>query len=405
MFRNITRNIWLLSLVSLFTDMASEMLYPVMPVYLKHIGFSVFMIGILEGIAEAVAGLSKSYFGGLSDKAGKRLPFVQMGYALSAISKPMMALFTNIPWIFSARTTDRLGKGIRTAARDALLYQEAKPGERAAVFGFHRAMDTMGAVLGPILALVFLYFYPGEYKTMFLLAFIPGLLAIVFTLFIKEIKNVPAKSKRVGLLFAFQYWKESTPQYKKLVTALLIFALINSSDLLLLLKIKEDGYSDRQVISVYIFYNLIYALLAFPMGRWADRIGLKKVFLLGLFFFIATYSGFAFSQSIPVYLFLFFCYGIYAAATEGISKAWISGLVQKEETASAIGTFTGFQSIAALISSSLAGFLWFQFGAKTAFLFSAITALLLLIYFWRLEFVREDNGAIDRPETRQEKNQ
>ncbi len=392
MFRNISRNIWLLSLVSLFTDMASEMLYPVMPVYLKHIGFSVLLIGILEGIAEAVAGLSKSYFGGLSDKAGKRLPFVQMGYALSAISKPMMAIFTNIPWIFSARTTDRLGKGIRTAARDALLNQEAKPGEKAAVFGFHRAMDTMGAVLGPILALVFLYFYPGEYKTLFLLAFIPGLLAIIFTVFIKEKNVVPAKSKRVGLLFAFQYWKESTPQYKKLVTALLIFALINSSDLLLLLKIKEDGYSDQMVISVYIFYNLIYALLAYPMGRWADRIGLKKIFLIGLFFFFITYSGFAFSQSIPVYLFLFFCYGIYAAATEGISKAWISGLVIKKETASAIGTFAGFQSIAALISSSLAGFLWFQFGAKTAFLFSAIASILLLFYFWRLEFVRENDG-------------
>lgn len=392
MFRYITRNIWLLSLVSLFTDMASEMLYPVMPVYLKHIGFSVLLIGILEGIAEAVAGLSKSYFGGLSDKSGKRLPFVQMGYALSALSKPMMALFTSIPWIFSARTTDRLGKGIRTGARDALLNQEAKPGTRATVFGFHRAMDTMGAVFGPLLALTYLYFYPGQYKSMFLLAFIPGLLAIVFTLFVKEKKTAPGISKRVGLLYAFHYWKESTSEYKKLVTGLLMFALINSSDLLLLLKIKEDGYSDQQVISVYIFYNLVFALLAFPMGRWADRIGLKKIFLVGLFFFVVTYSGFAFMQSIPVYLLLFFCYGLYAAATEGISKAWISSLVEKEETASAIGTYTGFQSIAALISSSLAGFLWYRFGATTAFLFSAITAFFLLLYFWRLAYAREDKA-------------
>ena len=390
MFRYITRNIWLLSLVSLFTDMASEMLYPVMPVYLKHIGFSVLLIGILEGIAEAVAGLSKSYFGGLSDKYGKRLPFVQMGYALSAISKPMMAFFTSIPWIFSARTTDRLGKGIRTGARDALLNQEAKPGGRAAVFGFHRAMDTLGAVFGPMIALAFLYVYPGQYKTMFLLAFIPGLLAIVFTFFVKENKIETGLSKRVGLLFAFHYWKGSAPEYKKLVTGLLIFALINSSDLLLLLKIKEDGYSDQQVISVYIFYNLVYAVLAFPMGRWADRIGLKKIFLMGLFFFVVTYSGFAFIQSIPVYLLLFFCYGLYAAATEGISKAWISSLVQKQETASAIGTYTGFQSIAALISSSLAGLLWYRFGATAAFLFSAITAILLLLYFWRLSYARED---------------
>jgi MFS family permease len=301
----------------------------------------------------------------------------------------MMALFTSIPWIFTARTTDRLGKGIRTGARDALLNQEAKPGTRATVFGFHRAMDTMGAVFGPLLALTYLYFYPGQYKTLFLLAFIPGLLAIVFTLFVKEKKILQGMSKRVGLLYAFHYWKETTPQYKKLVTGLLLFALINSSDLLLLLKIKEDGYSDQQVISVYIFYNLVYALLAFPMGRWADMIGLKKIFLIGLFFFVITYSGFAFIQTLPVYLLLFFCYGLYAAATEGISKAWISSLVQKQETASAIGTYTGFQSIAALISSSLAGFLWYRFGAQTAFLFSAVTAMLLLLYFWRLTYTRE----------------
>ena len=389
MFRNITRNIWLLSLVSLFTDMASEMLYPVMPVYLKHIGFSVLLIGILEGIAEAVAGLSKSYFGGLSDKAGKRLPFVQLGYALSALSKPMMALFTNVAWIFAARTTDRLGKGIRTGARDALLNQEANPGSRATVFGFHRAMDTMGAVLGPLLALIYLYFYPGRYKTMFLLAIIPGLLAILFTYLVKEKSTHPVISKRVGLLYAFQYWKQSEPAYKKLVTGLLIFALINSSDLLLLLRIKESGHSDQEVISIYIFYNLVYALLAFPLGKLADRIGLKKIFLLGLFFFAVTYGGFAFSQSISVYLLLFFCYGFYAAATEGISKAWIGGLVQKQETASAIGTYTGFQSIAALIASSFAGFLWYRFGAMTAFLFTAVSAGLLLLYFWRLAYLQE----------------
>ncbi len=169
----------------------------------------------------------------------------------------------------------------------------------------------------------------------------------------------------------------------------MIFALINSSDLLLLLRIKESGYSDQEVISVYIFYNLVYALLAFPIGKLADRIGLKKIFLLGLFFFVVTYGGFAFSQSIPVYLLLFFCYGFYAAATEGISKAWISGLVQKQETASAIGTYTGFQSIAALIASSLAGFLWYRFGAMTAFLFTAVSAGLLLFYFWRLAYLQE----------------
>ena len=389
MFRNITRNIWLLSLVSLFTDMASEMLYPVMPVYLKHIGFSVLLIGLLEGIAEAVAGLSKSYFGGLSDKAGKRLPFVQFGYALSAISKPMMALFTNVAWIFSARTIDRLGKGIRTGARDALLNDESLPCSRAAVFGFHRAMDTFGAVLGPILALVFLYFYPGQYKMMFILAIIPGVIAIFLTLAVKEKKSARVVSKRIGLFYAFEYLKKSPPEYKKLLTGLLLFALINSSDLLLLLRIKEAGYSDQEVIGIYIFYNLVYAVFAYPIGRVADKIGLKNIFLLGLLFYIITYFGFAFSHSILIYLLLFFCYGLYAASTEGISKAWISGMMNKDESASALGTYAGFQSIAALIASSTAGLIWFRFGPNVAFMFTAFSAAFLFIYFFKLNYSKE----------------
>src|SRR6187455_2659971 len=154
--RVITRTIWILSLVSLFTDIASEMLYPVMPIYLKSIGFSIVLIGILEGVAEAIAGFSKGYFGKLSDNSGKRVPFVQIGYALSALSKPMMAFFIYPVWIFFARTIDRLGKGIRTGARDAILSDEATPSTKGKVFGFHRSMDTMGAVMGPSLALVYL---------------------------------------------------------------------------------------------------------------------------------------------------------------------------------------------------------------------------------------------------------
>jgi sugar phosphate permease len=187
----ITRTILVLSLVSLFTDIASEMLYPVMPVFLRSIGFSFLLIGILEGFAEATAGLSKSYFGRRSDNTGKRLPFVQIGYAFSAISKPMMAAFVYPLWIFFARATDRLGKGIRTAARDAMLSDECSPENKGKVFGFHRSMDTFGAVLGPAIALVFLYFYPGQYKLLFLLAFLPGIAAIFFTFLIKEKKKIP----------------------------------------------------------------------------------------------------------------------------------------------------------------------------------------------------------------------
>jgi MFS family permease len=252
----LTRTIWILSLVSLFTDVASEMLYPVMPVFLRSIGFSFLLIGILEGFAEAVAGLSKGYFGKRSDTTGKRLPFVQLGYALSAISKPMMAAFIYPLWIFLARTIDRLGKGLRTGARDAMLSDESTKENKGKVFGFHRGMDTMGAVLGPTIALIYLYYHPGNYKTLFLVAFLPGVVAILFTLFIKEKKlsrNKELKKEKWSLFTIFSYWKRSPAEYKRLLIGLLLFATFNSSDVFLLLRMKESGLNDTAVIGVYIF--------------------------------------------------------------------------------------------------------------------------------------------------------
>jgi len=205
----ITRTVWILSIVSLFTDTASEMLYPIMPIYLKTIGFSIVLIGVLEGFAEALAGLSKGYFGQLSDNSGKRVPFVQLGYALSSISKPMMAVFTFPLWIFFARAIDRFGKGIRTGARDAILSDEATPETKGKIFGFHRSMDTLGAVIGPALALVYLYFNPQDYKTLFYVAFIPGLLAVSASFFLKDkVKNI-VESKPTSFFSFLNYWKTS----------------------------------------------------------------------------------------------------------------------------------------------------------------------------------------------------
>ena len=365
--------------------MASEMLYPVMPVYLRSIGFSLVWIGILEGFAEAVAGLSKSYFGGLSDRSAKRLPFVQAGYAMSAISKPMLAFFTNIWWVFTARTIDRLGKGLRTGARDAMLSDEAGAGAKGAVFGFHRAMDTLGAVLGPAIALAYLHFHPGAYRPLFFIAFIPGVVAVLFTLLIREKRGTPSGKTRVGLMEGFRYWREAPVHYKKVAGALLLFGLFNSSDVLLLLRVKEAGYGDSTVIGIYIFYNLVYALLAFPLGRIADRIGLRKMLLIGLLFFTVTYAGFAWSEGRWLFILFFACYGVYAAATEGISKALLTGLVEKKDTATATGTFTGFQSLAALFASSFAGWLWYAFGPAYAFISSAIAALLAAFLIFRLK--------------------
>ncbi len=356
--------------------------------FLKHIGFTVLWIGILEGIAEAVAGLSKSYFGKQSDLLGKRLPFVQLGYILSAVSKPMMAIFIYPLWIFFARTLDRLGKGVRTGARDAMLSDEATPETKGRVFGFNRSMDTLGAVIGPSIALIFLYYFPNDYKTLFLWSVVPGILVILLTRLIKERPRITnhqpqtsnLKSQTSGIFAFISYWKQSSSEYKRLVTGLLLFALFNSSDVFLLLKMKETGLNDTEILGIYIFYNLIYAMIAYPVGIMADKLGLKKIFLLGLAAFVTVYTGFAFNNNLAVFISLFALYGFYAAATDGISRAWITNIVDTSETATAIGTYTGFQSIAALIASSLCGLLWYNFGAMATFLITASVTGVVIIY-------------------------
>lgn len=379
----ITRTVWILSCISLFTDMASEMLYPILPIYLESIGFSIVLIGVLEGIAEATAGLSKGYFGKRSDVTGKRVPFVQLGYALSAVSKPMMALFIFPLWIFFSRTLDRLGKGIRTGARDAMLSQEATEQNKGKIFGLHRAMDTLGAVIGPALALLYLYFFPEDYKTLFFIAFVPGVLAVFTSSLLKDQKKMlSGKEKKSVPFFSFlNYWKSGPPIYRKLVFGLLAFALINSSDVFLLLKAKEAGLDDMAVVGVYIFYNLVYASFSFPVGAMADKIGLRSMFIFGLGLFAIVYFGMGLSTDPYIVAAMFFLYGIYAAANEGISKAWISNISEKKDTATAIGTYAGFQSICTMLASASAGLIWFQFGANMAFMFTGAMTLVILGYF------------------------
>lgn len=382
-FPHITSTVWVLGLVSLFTDMASEMLYPVMPLYLKQIGFSVLLIGILEGLAEATAGLSKGYFGRQSDLSGKRVPFVQWGYALSAMAKPMLALGTHVVWVFGVRTLDRLGKGIRSGARDALLSDEAAAGKKGTVFGFHRALDTFGAALGPALALVFLSFHPEEYKTLFLLAMVPGILALL-SAFLLRSRRQQSKTVRAKPSFfsSIGYWKGSPAAYRKLCIGLLGFALFNSSDVFLLLRAKESGIDDLTLIGWYIAYNLIYALASYPLGVLADRIGLKRIMLLGMLVFAAVYAGMAAAEDAFIMAGLFLLYGIYAAATDGISKAWISNLVASSDKATALGSYAGFQSIASLLASSAAGLLWLLFGPEVSLMSSACCALFAAGYLW-----------------------
>lgn len=379
-----TRTIWILSFVSFFADIASEMLYPVMPIYLKTIGFTALWIGILEGVAEAVVGLSKGYFGKLSDEKGERLPFVKLGYLLSNISKPLMAIFTFPIWVLFVRSTDRLGKGIRTGARDAMLSDECSKENKGKVFGLHRAMDTLGAAIGPLFALAFLYMYPEQYKPLFLIAFVPGMIGVGLTFIIKEKpKRVPEKqiSSNSGIFSYFSYWKVASSNYKKVVTGLLLFTLFNSSDIFLLLMAKNIGIGDLHIIGVYIFYNLIYALGSYPMGILADKIGMRYTFIIGLFLFVIVYGSMAFVKTELMLYAIFFIYGLYAAATEGVSKAWISKIAPASETATAIGFYASCASIAALFASTIAGLIWVSINSTTTFVVTAIATFFVMIYF------------------------
>lgn len=377
----INRTVLILSLVSLFTDVASEMLYPVIPVYLKQIGFSILLIGILEGFANFTAGLSKGYFGKRSDEKGLRLPFIKLGYFLSAVSKPMMAAFVYPLWIFLARTIDRLGKGLRTAARDALLSQNSTKQTKARVFGFHRAMDTLGAAIGPTFALLFLIFYPHHYKTIFLVAFIPGLISVALIFLLKE-KKQPVSTLGKGNFFSFfKYWNIASADFKKLVVGLLILALFNSSDVFLLLKAKQITGSDELTIGAYILYNVVYAVASYPLGAAADKIGIKKVFFGGLVLFALVYFLFAVTTSVAVVFSAFCIYGIYAAATEGITKAWITNMAHTTNTATAIGFYTSCESVCTLFASIIAGAVWDRFGSSATFLVTSMAAVLVIVYF------------------------
>jgi MFS family permease len=389
--RIVNRTVIVLSAVSLFADVASEMIYPVVPVYLKEIGFSVLLIGILEGIADFTAGISKGYFGKLSDEKGVRLPFIKGGYFLSAISKPMMAMFVLPLWIFFARTIDRFGKGLRTAARDAMLSQQATKETKGRVFGFHRAMDTVGAAIGPLLALGFLYYFPKHYTTLFYFAFIPGIIAVLFMFLLKE-KKEPVSTLAKGNFFSFfKYWKIATPEYKKLIVGLLVFALFNSSDVFLLLITKEVTGSDTITIAAYVFFNIVYAAASYPFGSLADKFGIKNVFVCGLILFAIVYGGFAFHPSVVVIFLLFFIYGLYSAATEGITKAWITNIAHDSNTATSVGFYTSCQSICSLLASIAAGFVWMKFGSSITFMISSIISIIVAFYFFVFSFSAKKN--------------
>jgi len=380
----IPRQVFILGMVSLFTDIASEMLYPVTPIFLTAVlGSSMAVVGIIEGIAEFIAGLLKGYFGKLSDKVGKRSIFIMMGYGLSAISKPLPGIFQNIPTVLFSRVADRTGKGIRTAPRDALLGSYSN-GNSGAVFGFHRGMDTLGAAIGPAIALVFLNYFPNNFQLIFLVAFIPSAIAVLFTLLVKDkpIESKPGSRKNYS-----SFWKSAPKSYKKLLVLITMFSLVNSSDVFLILKSRDISDSSTLAIFGYIFYNLIYAASSYPLGGLSDKFGKRKIFSIGLIIFSSVYFGFALVPDIKFIWVLFALYGIYAASTEGISKAWVSDLIPDEQRGSAIGLLTMLSSLSVMLGSFLTGILWDKFGSSVPFLVSAVISFIIALVI----FFQKDN--------------
>lgn len=376
----ISKQVFILGMVSLFTDIASEMLYPVTPIFLTVVlGSSMAVVGLIEGIAEVTSGLLKGYFGNLSDKLGKRSIFVVFGYGISALAKSLPGIFQNIPVVLTSRVSDRIGKGIRTAPRDALLASYSN-GNSGAVFGFHRALDTWGAAIGPVLALALLNFYPNNFQLIFLAAFVPSVIAVVFTLFVKDNDASSNEKSKKNYL---EFWKSAPNQYKQVLVLITIFSLVNSSDVFLILKSQNITQSSSLAIFGYVFYNIIYAIFSYPLGGLADKYGKQKVFSFGLMIFSAVYFGFAFLNDINLIWILFALYGIYAASTEGVSKAWISDLIPSEQRGSAIGLLTMLSSFSVMLGSFLTGILWDWFGSSFPFLLSAILSLLIamIIHF------------------------
>lgn len=404
----LTRSVLIISLVSLFNDASSELLYPVMPIYLGSIGFGALWIGIIEGVAEAAAGLSKGWFGKWSDMRGERLPFIRLGYVLSAIAKPLIVLFPSALWAMFMRASDRLGKGVRTGARDALLSHESHPKHRGKVFGFHRAMDTLGAFIGPSIALWWMFTHRDQpLTTIFWLALIPGAVTIITLLFLKDHERKETTKSLPSWKAMFSYWKESNPNYRKVVGGITLFAMVNSSDLFLLmaLMIVHEGMQNcffgicftpsEVTILYYIMFNFVYAAMSYPAGYFADKLSPKIIFIIGLVCFVITYTGFAFMMfsdtkpGIALPVTLMFIYGIYAALQDGVSKAWISLIVPKSEKASAMGFFSGASSIALLVASSTAGIIWAFVNPGTVFTITA--CLVFVVIFYLAIFTQKPN--------------
>jgi MFS family permease len=373
-FSKIPKNIFVLGLVSFLTDVSSDMIYPILPVFLSDVlGSSKLFIGLIEGVAESTASVLKVFSGWLSDKLGKRKFLVSLGYGLSSLGKPLLSIVTAGWQVLCLRFLDRFGKGVRTSPRDALIAESSSQERRGLSFGFHRAMDSGGAVIGPLLAFLFLPLINRNYRTLFLIASIPAFLSVLLLiLFVQERKKVKEKISSITKpkLSGFDR------RFKIFILGITIFTLGNSSDAFLFLRAKSLNIDVVYIPILWLVLNLVYTLVSLPAGWLSDRIGRKNLILSGLFVYALVYLGFAFAtQSYHAWL-LFAVYGVYYGLTNGTMRAQVADLVGKDRRALAYGIYHGAVGMTALPASLIFGWLWQSVGVSFAFCFGAGLALL-----------------------------
>lgn len=380
--KRLPKEVWKLGWISLFADVSTEMVYPLIPLFLTEVlKAPARALGLVEGVSESIVSILKGWSGPRSDKIGRRLPFVQAGYGLSAAGKPLLALAWAWPLVLVGRGVDRVGKGIRGTARDALLTDVTPSDLRGAAFGIHRAMDTAGALVGVLLAGLLLMWMPGQYRLIFLLAAIPGFAALYLTFRIKETNppEIPADTSATATLKAMPrgYW-----------TALgltVLFGLANSSDTFLLLRASRMGLSDVQVIWTYALYNITYMLMSYPAGVLSDKIGRWWVMGTGWALYALVYAGFA-TQGVAWLIPLFALYGIYIGLTKGVSSALVADHAPKDRRGSAMGLFYFASGLATLFASALTGLLWDLVSPEVALgaagVMAGVAAVMVPIVAW-----------------------
>jgi MFS family permease len=350
----LTRNVRVLSAVSFLQDTASELLYPLLPIYLTSVlGAPAAVVGAIEGVAEGAASLTKLAAGPLSDRYPRR-PLIATGYGMAALGKVIVAAAGAWPGVLVGRVVDRLGKGLRGAPRDALLVENIDDAARGRVFGFHRAMDTLGAVVGPLLGLAGYELLDHRIAPLLWVAVVPGVLSVLLVFLAKEVRRTPSVHRAA----VFSRIRDLPRHYWRVTATLVAFGIVNFPDALLLLRLNEIGFSVVEVILAYVGYNLVYAVSSYPAGLLADRIPRPAVFGIGLVFFAIGYIGLGLTTDTATAWVLIAVYGLFTGCTDGVGKAWISTLVGKDLQGSAQGVFQGLSGFAVLAAGLWAGFLW-----------------------------------------------